>query len=196
LHKYHLLDLYHGAARRRKTGYLTSALMRYWHLWEMLVFFRFGKLGLNANKLRDSRNKNRLKQLLSDIGSGRVPDRFKRSGTARDVKRLNRYQVEILLEEYFAGDTVDWKNWLKEEVNYNYEKEQSAKSRRQWLEIIRTRRNESVAGHGVEPVSEDLVGLTHALMTDAIKQFVDGDPDSYPLSVDKLAEAGSIMLSL
>lgn len=189
----YLLDLYHNADRRRREKRSATALMRLWHLWEGIVYFRVAKMGINPTNLKRSPDKREWNRLQEAIKNGEILDRL---NNKTSLYRLDRRQATKLLETWFADRNQDWLDWLKTPVSLNYGGAKRQQPRCDWLEELRLARNNSLAGHGSKPVTEELTGLAYALLTGAMRTFVREDLEEYPLSADRLKVLGSELVTI
>lgn len=162
-----LTDIFHNACRRFQQGNFADTLARIWRAIEGGMFYRLRQYGIEPSDLAQSSNPKQA-QKLKEAG---LPQHLSFETSLRSLK-------DVLDDEAFS-------NFLTEKRRFSTSKK---KKLREWMEGLRAKRNNSLVGHGVQPVEEKIaqegVMLAEAFL---IFLFAELKLSQYPFSPEKLA---------
>lgn len=179
--EYNLIDLFINAKRQLIRSNYTDTLARFWRIYEGVLFYHFRKrYGVEPGDLWGSKNQERVKDILNYL----YPD-TKKLSIANSVKILK----EVFKDKTFiklVGQAILAKRGQSHQKLRTVE----------LLEELRSKRNESIAAHGMKPVMEDDAVNCIRVAEVLIKEFLPDASmmiDNYPLNFEQVQRVTEVL---
>ena len=152
--KTNLLDLYHNARRREEEGNYADCVNRICNFIEAVMSYRLRRQGIDPDRLGNSEEADKADKVRNKYDfDNRGKLNFRASLNALTDKKLD---IDTPFRN-FASSGVPQETQSHWEGK---EKELNMSKMKRLIRDIRDKRNASIAGHGFEPVSEELAQVS------------------------------------